>query len=167
MRSTYPSTWCSSRACPPRQRERASRGTQPGRGARHDQRLLGRPHRQSAGRAHPSGVVPKRRVVVRLAISPKTLLVTTPRCPLPEELLEGVADFRRMSLADWRAAGEALLDDQVPTLLLFDRSFDERGSATAGDDLVRGILARDDRDHVPRGAANPHSRRRGARERIS
>lgn len=33
------------------------------------------------------------------------------------ELLEGVADFRRMSLADWRAVGEALLDDQVPTLL--------------------------------------------------
>lgn len=65
------------------------------------------------------------------------------------ELLEGVADFRRMSLADWRAAGEALLDDQVPTLLLFDRSFErEGGSATAGDDLVRGILARDDRDHV-------------------
>ncbi len=65
------------------------------------------------------------------------------------ELLEGVADFRRMSLADWRAAGEALLDDQVPTLLLFDRSFErEGGSATAGDDLVRGVLARDDRDHV-------------------
>ena len=65
------------------------------------------------------------------------------------ELLEGVVDFRRMSLADWRVAGEALLDDQVPTLLLFDRSFEqEGGSATAGDDLVRGVLARDDRDHV-------------------
>lgn len=65
------------------------------------------------------------------------------------ELLEGVADFRRMSLADWRTAGEALLDDQVPTLLLFDRSFErEGGSATAGDDLVRGALGRGDRDHV-------------------
>lgn len=65
------------------------------------------------------------------------------------ELLEGVADFRRMSLADWRLAGEALLDDLVPTLLLFDRSFErEGGSATAGDDLVRDVLARDDRDHV-------------------
>ncbi len=65
------------------------------------------------------------------------------------ELLEGVADFRRMSLADWRVGGEALLDDQVPTLLLFDRSFEqEGGSATAGDDLVRGVLVRNDRDHV-------------------
>lgn len=65
------------------------------------------------------------------------------------ELFEGIVDFRRMSLADWRESGEALLDDQVPTLLLFDRSFErEGGSATGGDDLVRGVLARNDRDHV-------------------
>lgn len=97
---------------------------------------------QAAVRAQASGGGPVDEQTQDVAGNNAALLA------LPE-LLEGVADFRRMSLADWRAGGEALLDDQVPTLLLFDRSFErEGGSATAGDDLVRGVLARDDRDHV-------------------
>ena len=66
-----------------------------------------------------------------------------------QELFDGVADFQRMSLREWRTVGENLLDDQKPTLLLFDRSFErDGGSATGGDDLVRGVLERADRDHV-------------------
>lgn len=54
-----------------------------------------------------------------------------------------------MGLNEWRSSGQVLLDDPKPTLLLFDRSFErEGGSPTGGDDLVRGVLSRNDRDHV-------------------
>ena len=97
---------------------------------------------QAAFRAQASGGDPVGEQPQNVAGNNAALLA------LPE-LFEGIVDFRRMSLAEWRVAGEALLDDQVPTLLLFDRSFErEGGSAKGGDDLVRGVLARDDRDHV-------------------
>lgn len=98
---------------------------------------------QAALRARASGGDPVSDQPPDVAGNSAALLAALP------ELFEGIVDFRRMSLAGWRAAGEALLDDQVPTLLLFDRSFErEGGSATGGDDLVRGVLARNDRDHV-------------------
>jgi hypothetical protein len=65
------------------------------------------------------------------------------------EILADVAEFLPMSLNEWRSSGQVLLDDPKPTLLLFDRSFErEGGSETGGDDLVRGVLSRNDRDHV-------------------
>lgn len=65
------------------------------------------------------------------------------------EILADVAEFIPMGLDEWRRSGQILMDDPKPTLLLFDRSFErEGGSATAGDDLVRGVLSRNDRDHV-------------------
>ncbi|MFV0432929.1 MAG: hypothetical protein ACK5LO_02945 [Leucobacter sp.] len=68
---------------------------------------------------------------------------------LPEILPESV-EFVRMSLRGWRdPSSQVLLDDGKPTLLLFDRSFErEGGSSTAGDDLVRGVLSKDNREHV-------------------
>lgn len=65
------------------------------------------------------------------------------------DLLGDDIELVRMGLVEWRATGQQLLVDVRPTLLLFDRSFENEGqSATAGDDLVRGVLGRDDRDHV-------------------
>ncbi|MEV8373629.1 hypothetical protein AB0P21_12870 [Kribbella sp. NPDC056861] len=65
------------------------------------------------------------------------------------DLFEEHVTYLRLSLTEWRTTGQALLDDGERTLLLFDRSFErEGGSATAGDDLVRGILNRDDLQHV-------------------
>lgn len=65
------------------------------------------------------------------------------------DLLGDDIELVRMGLVEWRGTGQQLLVDVRPTLLLFDRSFENEGqSATAGDDLVRGVLGRDDRDHV-------------------
>lgn len=65
------------------------------------------------------------------------------------ELLGDSIEFIKISLAEWREKGQALLSAQDPTLLLFDRSFEREGqSKTAGDELVRGILARKDLAHV-------------------
>ncbi|MCK8478001.1 hypothetical protein [Microbacterium aurugineum] len=65
------------------------------------------------------------------------------------EILADVAEFVPMGLNEWRGSGQILLDDPKPTLLLFDRSFErEGGSETGGDELVRGVLSRSDRDHV-------------------
>ncbi|MDP5228547.1 MULTISPECIES: hypothetical protein [Arthrobacter] len=65
------------------------------------------------------------------------------------EIFADVAEFLPMGLNEWRSSGQVLLDDSKPTLLIFDRSFErEGGSATGGDDLVRGVLSRTDREHV-------------------
>lgn len=65
------------------------------------------------------------------------------------DLLGDDIEYIRMGLVEWRASGQGLLDARTRTLLLVDRSFENEGqSATAGDDLIRGVLARDDRPHV-------------------
>lgn len=65
------------------------------------------------------------------------------------DLFEDPVTFLRMSLREWRSTGHTLLENGERTLLLFDRSFErEGGSPTAGDDLVRGILGRNDLPHV-------------------
>ena len=65
------------------------------------------------------------------------------------DLFEEHVTYRSMGLKEWRTTGQALLDDGERTLLLFDRSFErEGGSPTGGDELVRGILTRDDLQHV-------------------
>lgn len=67
---------------------------------------------------------------------------------LPDLLGEEV-ELIRMGFSEWRESGHRLLDGQAKTLLLVDRSFENEGqSPTAGDDIIRGILARDDRPHV-------------------
>ncbi|WP_131174530.1 hypothetical protein [Phytopseudomonas dryadis] len=65
------------------------------------------------------------------------------------ELIGDVAEFKKMSFGDWRTQGQELLKDPIPTLVLFDRSFErEQQSATAGEDLVKDILRRDDLRHI-------------------
>jgi hypothetical protein len=77
------------------------------------------------------------------AASNNAALLTLP------DLLGDDIQFVRMGLVEWRESGHRLLNDQTKTLLLVDRSFENEGqSATAGDDILRGVLARDDRSHV-------------------
>lgn len=67
---------------------------------------------------------------------------------LPDLLGEEI-ELIRMGFTEWRESGHRLLDEQTKTLLLVDRSFENEGqSSTAGDEIIRGILARDDRPHV-------------------
>ena len=65
------------------------------------------------------------------------------------QLIGDDVEFRKMSFAQWRAEGNTLLSDSKPTLVLFDRSFELEGqSATAGEELVKSILMRNDLRHV-------------------
>jgi len=65
------------------------------------------------------------------------------------EILEDSVEFHSMGLTDWRSSGYELLEDRRPTLVLFDRSFErEGGSETAGDELIRSLLSREDLDYV-------------------
>lgn len=77
------------------------------------------------------------------AASNNAALLTLP------DLLGDDIELVRMGLGEWRESGHKLLDEQTNTLLLVDRSFENEGqSSTAGDEIVRGILARNDRAHV-------------------
>lgn len=58
-------------------------------------------------------------------------------------------EFHKMSFSKWREEGRALISDNTPTLVLFDRSFVQEGqSDTAGEDLVKAILTEKNLDHI-------------------
>lgn len=64
------------------------------------------------------------------------------------ELLDDSIEFITMTYGQWRS-GQSILADQVPTLLLFDRSFAAEGqSERAGEELVKGVLQNEELGHV-------------------
>lgn len=65
------------------------------------------------------------------------------------ELIGEVAEFKKMTYGEWRLNGQNILQELTPTLVFFDRSFErEQQSATAGEDLVKDILRRNDLSHI-------------------